>query len=330
MDYMPIFVDLKGRPALLVGGGETALQKLRLLRRAGAAVTVVTPQPSAEIEAQADAGEITLQRRDFVPADVQGCALVIGATADPAIAQAARDAGIPVNIVDHAELSTFIVPAIIDRNPIVVGISSGAAAPLLARLLRARLELALPARLGDLARFAQRFRGAVRAVIDDATSRRRFWERFFGSPAAELVLAGNERAAREAILSMLNRTYSEAGAIYFVDAALGDADLLTGQAVRLMQQADIVFYDEQIVPQILDRVRRDALRVYVGRANGNQAYTQDEINQALVREAKAGRRVLRLKSSGAEIDHARRHGVDVIVAPGVTLAEQTLQTKVAV
>lgn len=330
MDYLPIFVDLKGRKALLVGGGETALQKLRLLRRAGAALTVVTPEPSADIDALAQAGEIVLERRAFAAEDVRGCAVVIGATADPAVATAAREAGIPVNIVDHAELSTFIVPAIIDRSPIVVGISSGGAAPLLARLLRAKLELELPARLGDLARFAQRFRGAVRAVIGDAPSRRRFWERFFASPAAEQVLAGNERAAREAMLPLLNRTsaHTQAGAVYLVGAGPGDPDLLTGRALRLMQQADVVFYDELIGPEILDRVRRDALRVYVGKTKGRHAYTQDEINQALLREAKAGRRVLRLKGGdpfvfgrgGEEMNHVRRHGIEVIVAPGITAA----------
>jgi uroporphyrin-III C-methyltransferase / precorrin-2 dehydrogenase / sirohydrochlorin ferrochelatase len=330
MDYLPIFVDLKGRKALLVGGGETALQKLRLLRRAGAAVTVVTPEPSAEIAALAEAGEIVLHRRRFAADDVQGSAVVIGATADAAVATAAREAGIPVNIVDHAELSTFIVPAIIDRSPIVVGISSGGAAPLLARLLRAKLELELPARLGELARFAQRFRGAVRGLIADAPSRRRFWERFFASPAAEQVLAGNERAAREAMLPLLNRTsaHTQAGAVYLVGAGPGDPDLLTGRALRLMQQADIVFYDELIGPETLDRVRREALRVYVGKTKGRHAYTQDEINQALVREAKAGRRVLRLKGGdpfvfgrgGEEMDYVRRQGIEVIVAPGITAA----------
>jgi len=332
MDYLPIFVDLKGRRALLVGGGETALQKLRLLLRAGAAVTVVSPEPSTDIATLAAAGEIFLERRDFVASDVQGAALVIGTTADPAVAEASRAANIPVNIVDHAELSTFIVPAVIDRNPIVIGISSGGAAPLLARNLRARLELELPARLGELARFAQRFRSTVRSVIAEAPARRRFWERFFDSPAAEQVLAGNEREAREAMLPLLNRTHAERGAIYLVGAGPGDPDLLTGKALRLMQLADIVFYDELIGPEILDRVRRDALRVYVGKTQGNHAYTQDEIDQALVREARSGRRVLRLVfGHGAEeTDYARRQGVELIAVPGIMSPQQHSQAKVAV
>jgi uroporphyrin-III C-methyltransferase / precorrin-2 dehydrogenase / sirohydrochlorin ferrochelatase len=331
MDYLPLFVDLRERPVLIVGGGETAAQKLRLLRRAGARATVIAAQPTGEIVGLAAAGEITLERRTFAASDVAGCAVVVSADPDSneAVSAAAREANIPVNVVDRADLSNFLVPAIVDRSPIVVGISSSGAAPLLARLLRARLETLLPARLGELAGFAQRFRTAVRGVIGDARSRRRFWERFFDSPAAEAVLAGNERAAREAMLPMLNKAAQpESGVVYLVGAGPGDPDLLTFQALRLMQQADVVLYDELIGPDILDRVRRDAERIPVGKTKGHQALSQDGINSLLAELAGAGKRVLRLKGGdpfvfgrgGEEMDYLRRRGIEVIVAPGMTAA----------
>jgi uroporphyrin-III C-methyltransferase/precorrin-2 dehydrogenase/sirohydrochlorin ferrochelatase len=332
MDYLPLFVDLRRRRVLIVGGGETAAQKLRLLCKAGARVTVIAEQPGAEIAGMAEAGEIILERRGFVTADVEGCAVVVSACPanDEAVSAAARAANIPVNVVDRADLSNFLVPAIVDRSPIVVGISSSGTAPLLARLLRARLETLLPARLGDLAGFAARFRTAVRGVIGDARGRRRFWERFFDSPAAEAVLAGNERAAREAMLPMLNRDTAQAenGVVYLVGAGPGDPDLLTFQALRLMQRADVVLYDELIGPEILDRVRRDAERIYVGKAKGRHALPQDEINRLLVDQATAGKRVLRLKGGdpfvfgrgGEEMDYLHHRGIEVIAAPGITAA----------
>lgn len=331
MDYLPLFVDLRERRVLIVGGGETAAQKLRLLRKAGARVVVIAVQPVVEIVELAETGAITLERRAFVATDVAGCAVVVSADVDSneAVSAAAREANIPVNVVDRADLSNFLVPAIVDRSPIVVSISSGGAAPLLARILRARLESLLPARLGDLAGFAQRFRTAVRGTIGEARNRRRFWERFFDSPAAEAVLAGNERAAREAMLPMLNKAAQpEGGAVYLVGAGPGDPDLLTFQALRLMQQADVVLYDELIGPEILDRVRRDAERISVGKTKGRQALSQDGINALLAELASAGKRVLRLKGGdpfvfgrgGEEMDYLRQRGIEVIVAPGITAA----------
>jgi len=335
MDYLPLFVDLRERRVLIVGGGETAAQKLRLLRKAGARALVVAVQPVAEIAELAATGEITLERRAFRAADVEGCAVVV--SADPesneAVSVAARAANIPVNVVDRADLSNFLVPAIVDRSPIVVGISSGGTAPLLARLLRARLETLLPARLGELAGFAARFRTAVKGVIGEARSRRRFWERFFDSPAAEAVLAGNERAAREAMLLMLNKAaHAEGGVVYLVGAGPGDPDLLTFQALRLMQQADVVLYDELIGPDILDRVRRDAERIAVGKTKGHQALPQSDINRLMAGLAGEGKRVLRLKGGdpfvfgrgGEEMDYLRQRGIEVVVAPGLTAANGCL------
>lgn len=331
MDYLPLFVDLRQRRALIVGGGETAAQKLRLLRKAGARVTVLAEAPVAEIAALAEAGEIILEGRTFTSADAKDCAVIIGTdpASNEAVSAAARAANIPVNVVDRADLSTFLVPAIVDRSPIVVGISSGGAAPLLARLLRARLETLLPARLGDLAAFAARFRAAVRGLIDDARTRRRFWERFFDSPAAEAVLAGNERAAREAMLPLLNSNAvkQESGVVYLVGVGPGDPDLLTFQALRLMQQADVVLYDEHITPEILDRVRRDAERILVGE-------TKEEVYRLLVEQVASGKRVLRLHAGDGQaggrgdVDHLHRRGIATIAAPGVAAWPQAEPAKV--
>lgn len=270
MDYLPIFLDVRQRRVLVVGDGAPARRKAALLCRAGAVLRVVA---AGEFEAEA----------------VRGCAAVFGATADLAldrqVADAARAAGVPVNIVDRPELSTFIMPAIVDRSPVVVAISSGAAAPVLARSLRARIEALLPARLGDLARFAGRFRGAVKNVIPDPVARRRFWELFFASPLAERVLAGDEQAGGDMVALVNRPAASGEGAVYLVGTGPGDPDLLTVQALRLMQQADIVLHDEHVGPAILERARRDAERLPLSSGAHDRA----------MQEAASGKRVLRLK-----------------------------------
>lgn len=298
MDYLPIFADLRGRRVLVVGGGDLASSKIRLLRRAAADVFLRVP---AEFRAD----------------DVHGCAAVFSASGDQAIdravADSARHAGIPVNVVDRPELSSFIVPAIVDRSPVIVAISSGGTAPVLARQLRARLEALLPARLGDLARLAGRFRHAVRGLLPDTVARRRFWERFFDGPVADQVLAGGTQRDAD-MVALVNRANGALqGAIYIVGAGSGDPDLLTLKALRLMQQADVVVHDESIAPEILDRIRRDAVRI-----NG----TGEAITDRLVREAKLGKRVLWLVADHGQvnIDELRRRGVDVIVTPGLTRA----------
>jgi uroporphyrin-III C-methyltransferase/precorrin-2 dehydrogenase/sirohydrochlorin ferrochelatase len=237
----------------------------------------------------------------------------------------------PVNVVDRPDLSSFIMPAIVERDPVVIGISTGGAAPLLARRIRATIEALLPARLGRLVRFAESFRGSVQATIPDARARLRFWERFFEGPLAGAVLAGDESTAREQMLSLVNRPQAAprpAGVVHIVGAGPGDPDLLTLRALRLMQQADVVVYDKLVGPEILDYARRDAERIYVGKSKGNHARTQDQINELLVVHARTGKRVLRLKGGdpfifgrgGEEREHLRRAGVRVEVVPGITAA----------
>ena len=332
MDYLPLFIDVRERRILVVGGGENAARKIRLLLRAKAAVLIVADAVNEEIAALATSGALRVETRAFAVADVAGCLAVFAASGhadlDEAVSHAARASGIPVNVVDRPDLSTFIVPAIVDRDPIVIGISSGGAAPILTRRLRAQIEALLPARLGALAEVAQRFRKAVLQVVPTAAARRRFWERFFSSPLAETVLAGGHVDGDREILRLLNRSGDQSGAVYLVGAGPGDPDLLTLRALRLMEQADVVLYDELIGPDILDRVRRDAERVYVGKQKGRHSLTQDEINALMLREAQAGKRVLRLKGGdpfvfgrgGEERDYLERHGVAVISVPGITAA----------
>lgn len=335
MRYFPAFHDLSARPSLVVGGGELAARKLRLLRKAGARPVVVAPRAVEEIAALARHGEITWHRRPFADGDVEGSGLVIGATGvdavDEEVAAAAQARGLPVNIVDRPELSSFITPAIIDRDPLVIGICSGGEAPILARQLRARLESLLPANLGRLARFAGAFRGAVAAQIRDGLQRRRFWERFFSGPLADKVLAGDETGAREAMLGLINGRDAqrrEEGSVAIVGAGPGDPDLMTFKALRRLQEADVVLYDKLVGPEIVDYARRDAERIYVGKSKANHAKTQDEINVLLAEHALAGQRVVRLKGGdpfifgrgGEEMDYLKARGIAVEVVPGVTAA----------
>ncbi len=333
MKHLPVFLSVHGRAVLVVGGGAAAADKARLLRKAGAAVTVVAPKVAPALAGLAAGGEIRLLRRRFVAGDVAGRAVVYGATGndavDAAVAKAAYAAGVPVNVIDRPRLSSFISPAIVDRDPVLVAISTGGAAPVLARRLRAALESLLPAGLGRLAEFAGSFRAAVKANFPTAVARRRFWDRFFDGPIAEAVLGGDGRGAREAMLKLVNRPGTDrrpAGGVTLVGAGPGDPDLLTFRALRSMQQADLVVYDRLVGAEILDYARRDAERVYVGKAKGGHG--QEWINALMVREAKAGKRVVRLKGGdpfifgrgGEELEYLRRHGVPVEVVPGVTAA----------
>ncbi len=338
MKYYPAFLNLSGRPVLLVGGGEPAARKLRLLLKARARVTAVAPQVTGEIADLAAAGRVVLHRRRFRSDDLVGQGLVIGATGRPSvdgqIARAAEAAGLPVNIVDRPELSTFITPAIVDRDPVVIGISTGGTAPVLARRIRATIEAALPSRLGRLAAFAEAFRSAVAGLVPDGQSRRAFWEAFFDGPIARAVLAGRERAAREAMLSLVNRRGAQEtqgerkGSVAIVGAGPGDPDLLTLRALATLQGADVVVYDRLIGPEILDRARRDAERIYIGKAKGDHAASQDEINALLLERARAGQRIVRLKGGdpfvfgrgGEEVEFLRRHGIEVELVPGITAA----------
>ena len=312
MEFLPVFLNVRGEPCLVVGTGRVASRKAALLRRAGAQVTMTT---------------------EFREDELGRYALAIAATSDQgvnrAVAAAARARRIPVNVVDQPELCSFIMPSIIERAPLVVAVSSGGASPVLARILRARLESMIPAAYGRLAALAGEFRDRVKARFSES-QRRRFWERALQGPIAELVLAGRDAEARKALAAAIDDTrlaYS-GGEVALVGAGPGDPDLLTFRALRLMQQADVVVYDRLVSKPILDLVRTEAERIYAGKERAKHALPQDDINALLARLAKEGKRVVRLKGGdpfifgrgGEEIDTLAGEGIPFQVVPGITAA----------
>jgi uroporphyrin-III C-methyltransferase / precorrin-2 dehydrogenase / sirohydrochlorin ferrochelatase len=335
MNVFPAFFDLAGRRVLLVGGGETALQKLRLLRKAGARLLLVAPAIEPEIAAAIEDGAVEWRAEELTAEHFAGAALAVITTGDEARdlagAALAKAARVPVNVVDRADLSDFIVPAIVDRDPVVIGISTAGAAPLLARRLRAAIEAMLPARLGALARFAERFRGAVAAKIGNRQLRLRFWEQVFDGPVATAVLDGRESQAAERMLTLVNSAAANdpaQGRVALVGAGPGDPELLTLKAHRLLQEADVIVYDRLVAPAVLELARRDARRIAVGKARGHHSLPQAEINRLLASEARAGNRVVRLKGGdpfifgrgGEELEHLEREGIAVEIVPGITAA----------
>lgn len=339
MDHLPVFLQLRGRPALIVGGGHVAARKVELLLRTGARLLLVAPELLDELTSRAQAGEIQHIAARFDPSHLDGMELVVAATSDrevnAAVSRAARERRIPINVVDDADLSTFIFPAIIDRSPIVVAVSSGGHAPVLARHLREQLEALLPAKLGALARFMGERRQAVKSALR-AVARRPFWERIVRGTVGSRVLAGDESGARrdfERELYTSRLTVSSGtgarglGEVYLIGAGPGDPDLLTLRALQLLQQADVVLYDRLVPDAVLERARRDAQRVFVGKEAG-EAFAQERINELLVEHARRGLRVARLKGGdpfifgrgGEEVEVLSAHGIPFIVVPGITAA----------
>jgi len=334
MDYLPIFVDLKGKPVLLVGGGSVALRKARLLCRAGAMVEVVAPDVDSALEEIVGEHEGCVVIGEFKPEDIDGKALVIAATDNAKInaevSALCHARHIPVNVVDNPELCSFIMPSIVDRSPLMIAISSGGQSPVLARLLRARIESLIPSAYGKLAQFVGRLRIPVKQRLADERVRRLFWENVLEGPVAEMVLAGKTDSAEALLQSQLASTdpLGRMGEVYLVGAGPGDPDLLTFRALRLMQTADVVLYDRLVSRPILDKVRRDAELVYVGKARNDHALPQDDINTQLITLAKQGKRVVRLKGGdpfifgrgGEEIEGLAREGIPFQVVPGITAA----------
>ncbi len=331
MDFLPLFHKLQGRVVLVVGGGEVALRKARLLSDAGGQLRGVAPEVRGELAALAGEGRVHL--RGYESADLQGVALVIAATDDEPlnarISAEAQALGIPVNVVDAPALCSVIFPTIVDRSPLIVAVTSGGDAPVLARLIRAKIETWIPSTYGQLASLAKKFRERVKQLFPDVQQRRVFWEDVFQGQIAESVFAGKlgegERLLEAKIAGAAPRALGE---VYLVGAGPGDPDLLTFRALRLMQQADVVLYDRLVAPAIIELCRRDAERIYVGKRRAEHAVPQEEINQLLVDLAKQGKRVLRLKGGdpfifgrgGEEIEQLAAEGIPFQVVPGITAA----------
>lgn len=339
MDYLPLFMHLRSQPVVVVGGGHIANRKVDLLRRSGAQITVISPELREELHKLASQGELRYIAERFSEAHVEGATLVIAATNDHdvnvAVSKAAQARKIPVNVVDNPTLSTFIFPAIVDRSPIIVAVSSGGESPVLARRVREQIEAVLPEKLGALARFMGARRKAVQQALG-ALARRPFWERIVSGVVGTRVLAGDEASAEKAFESELRTSHlttspttggSGLGEVYLIGAGPGDPDLLTLRALQLLQQADVVLYDRLVPDAVLDRSRRDAERIFVGKEAGDHT-VQDRIHELLVHYARKGLRVARLKGGdpfvfgrgGEEIEVLTRHNIPYISVPGITAA----------
>lgn len=333
MDYFPLFADLHGRPCLVVGGGEVALRKVRLLMAAGAAVTLSAPRLHPALEILLREGRIAHVPGEFRPALMSGQWLAIAATDDRTVNRRVwsegNRRGVLVNSVDDPESSSFIVPAIVDRSPLVIAVSSGGAAPVLARRLRQWLETVLPQRLGELARLAGELRHKVKARLP-AVARRSFWESQFAGPFARYALAGRSRDALKVFhlgLEHAAAAAAPAGRISLVGAGPGDPGLLTLKAMQRLGEADVVLHDRLVSADILRLARRDAELVAVGKYAGGGC-PQEEIHALMIRHAQAGRSVVRLKGGdpfifgrgGEELAVARAAGIPCEVIPGITAA----------
>ncbi|WOI53135.1 siroheme synthase CysG [Parvularcula sp. LCG005] len=330
MRYFPAFFDLKDRPVFVVGGGELAVRKLRLLLKASPQIKVFSDvQWSSEIDDFSGVEVIPrhLRDEDFAVRP----ALLVAATDDPDIdGEAARLAklhGVPVNVVDQPELCDVVIPSIVDRGDVAIGISTGGAAPVLGRRLRERIESLLPARLGELVEFARVRRDVVAANVAPG-ERRRFWERLFEGPVAEAVYDGDMTGAAQGFDHAVAAGGAAIGSIHIVGAGPGDPELLTLKALRVLQEADIVLYDNLVSTDILDLIRRDAERRYVGKRKADHSMPQEDIGALMIDLARAGKRVVRLKGGdpfifgrgGEELEQVRAAGLDAVVVPGITAA----------
>ncbi|VAS20437.1 Siroheme synthase / Precorrin-2 oxidase [Klebsiella pneumoniae] len=333
MDHLPIFCQLRQRDCLLVGGGDVAERKARLLLDAGANVTVNALDFTPQFQVWADSQMLTLVQGEFIPSLLDNCWLAIAATDDETVNQQVSEAAearrIFCNVVDAPRQASFIMPSIIDRSPLMVAVSSGGTSPVLARLLREKLESILPLHLGQLARYAGHLRARVKQQFATVGERRRFWEKLFVNDRLAQSLANDDRqAVADTTEQLLTEPLEHRGEVVLVGAGPGDAGLLTLKGLQQIQQADVVVYDRLVSDDIMNLVRRDADRVFVGKRSGYHCVPQEEINQILLREAQKGSRVVRLKGGdpfifgrgGEELETLCEAGIPFSVVPGITAA----------
>ena len=335
MDFLPVSMNVRDRDCLVVGGGSVAARKAAILHSAGARIHVVAAKLCDEVRALIDKGQYQHTDRNFAEEDLLDKVLVIAATNDKAtnqeVSKLAKSRFLPVNVVDNPSLCSFIMPSIIDRSPLQVAISTGGASPVLARMLRTQLESNIPNSYGKLAALVEGYRDQVKAAFGSVEQRRSFWEDILEGPVAELVFAGKEAEAHQRLQQAIDEAKVKPdyqGEVYLVGAGPGDPDLLTFRALRLMQKADVVVYGRLVSDAIMELVRRDSEKFYVGKERDKHAVEQEDINQCLVRLAREGKRVLRLKGGdpfifgrgGEEISTLMDEGVNFQVVPGITAA----------
>lgn len=342
MENLPIFMNLKDRPALVVGGGTVAARKAELLLLAGAEVTVIAPRVRNEMQRMIEAGRVTWREQVFGPGVVRGFRIVIAATDNDAVNRLVFDEcerhAIPVNVADQPELCSFILPSIVERGPITIAVSTGGRSPILARLLKARLETLIPAGFGVLADLLGRYRSAVKARFAELDDRKHFWERMLDGPLVTLATSGRVDEAAQILETELKRPLPTSpasggedhgrGEVWLIGAGPGDPDLLTLKALRLLQQADVVVYDRLVPEAIVNLARREAERIDVGKNMNNHTLPQGDINQLLVELARQGKRVARLKGGdpfifgrgGEEMETVVDAGIPCLAVPGITAA----------
>jgi uroporphyrin-III C-methyltransferase/precorrin-2 dehydrogenase/sirohydrochlorin ferrochelatase len=334
MDHLPIFINVRQNPCLVIGGGDIALRKINLLIKAQAKVDCLSPLFCEGITNLSQSGDVNLIQKRFESDDIKDYAIIIASTDDSSvnalISKSAKKARIPVNVVDSPELSSFIMPSIVDRSPVIIAVSSAGKAPVLSRMIRAKLETVIPSAYGVLAEIAGEYRQKVKDRFSKIKDRRAFWEFIFSGVIAEKVFSGRINEAKDDIDKQLKRASEiELGEVYLVGAGPGDPDLLTFKALRLIQQADVVLYDRLVSKGVMELVRRDSELIYVGKKGGSQESTrQIDINDQLVELAKSGKRVCRLKGGdpfifgrgGEEIESLSEHGIPFQVVPGITAA----------
>jgi uroporphyrin-III C-methyltransferase/precorrin-2 dehydrogenase/sirohydrochlorin ferrochelatase len=328
--YFAAFLDLKGKPGVVVGGGPVAALKAETLLRSGVRVTIVAPGLCPRLAELTLLGAVRHEPRRFQSGDLVGAEIAIAATGDvtvnESVAAAARALRIPVNVADDPARSSFIMPSVVDRPPVQIAISTAGASPVIARKLRMLIEAAVPHAFGRLAALAARFRAA-----SEPEARRRYWEEVMDGPVADLVFSGADAAAEKRLEESLSGDAAAApvtGFVSLVGAGPGNPELLTLRALRVMQRANVVLYDHLVAPALVDLARRDAERIYVGKEKDRHALGQDEINALMVRLAREGRRVVRLKGGdpfifgrgGEEIEALAAQGIGFEVVPGVTAA----------
>ena len=341
MKYFPLFADLRGRRVLVVGGGEVGERKVRLLVEAGAHVELVAPEVTAALAAAVatidprplpGAGRVTLRSASFDDSQLDDVVLAVAATDDRSVnarvAAAANSRGRLVNVVDDAELSGFIVPAIVDRSPLVIAVSTGGVAPVLARLVRERIESVLDESIGALASLFERWRSRIRAALPDVGRRRRWYEAAVRDGAAMYLRRGDVAAAERWIESSLAVAPTPIGSVALVGAGPGDPGLLTLNALRALQEADVILHDRLVSTEVLQLARRDATRIEVGKRARGESVSQARIHELMLEHARAGRRVVRLKGGdpfvfgrgGEELECLASAGIPYEVVPGITAA----------
>ena len=335
MSYLPLFIETTGKKCLIVGGGKVASRKLIPILKAKMKVTLISPEVIEEIELNFQKNKnLKIIKRKFEPEDIEGQFLIIAATNEKTtnqkIAKLSKDNNILVNMAEDSLSGNTLIPSVVDRDPIKIAVSSGAASPILTRLVKTKLETVIPYSFSKLADIMMEYRDVVKKSFLKISDRRKFWEVFLDGPVSEMVLSGHIDKAKKALDESLkeNKFLEKTGEVYLVGAGPGDPELLSFKALRLMQKADIVIYDRLVSRPIMNLIRQDAEKIYVGKQRADHAMPQENINQLLARLALEGKKVLRLKGGdpfifgrgGEEIESLIKDDIPFQIVPGITAA----------